>query len=123
MMWFGKPVPRTNILADIATENPVFKFTLYFFRNSFFKLYCIIADALASVYLIRFRNGIRRTGIHTPGTGAAMVGLLIISRQLKVRDDFPDKKEAAVLPVDEVAVFAYPAKSAFLRPHFIHNRC
>ena len=119
---FGKTVPRTHILAHIATEHPVVQFTLKFGRNFIFELNGQIGNTLAAIHHIGLHNGFGRASINTGGTGSAMVGYGSIVFQLQVHDKFSHKVKGAHLLGKEVTVFPDPAQATFCRPCLVQNR-
>src|SRR5438128_2406291 len=61
---FGKTVPRTDILTDIATEDPVLQIGLHHSRQfGIFQLDCAIRDTACAINEIWFNNCAGRTGI------------------------------------------------------------
>src|SRR5690606_8066817 len=60
LMRLRKSVPRANILADITSENPIFKFAPHPRGKFFFKFNGEIRNASRSVYHPWFYNSISR---------------------------------------------------------------
>ena len=68
-----KTIPRTNILTDVATENPVIEAPMKCIRNFFAQFYRKIGDTFLRVEFIGLVEGACRTSIDACGAGAAMI--------------------------------------------------
>src|SRR5690625_6502002 len=65
------PVPRADILADVASENPIL-YHLFFIRaDLLLELNRQIGDAFASIHTVGFGDRIGRACIDAPGAGSA----------------------------------------------------
>jgi len=72
-------------------------------------LYRGVGYAQIRIYNVRLGNGLGRTGIETLGTGTALVRDWSIGIQVHINDKLSNKKPAAVLRRDKIAVFTYPS--------------
>lgn len=73
-MWFRKPVPWANILANVAAKHPVLKFSLHLVRYNFILQFDgKIGNALAPVNRFIRHNGVCRAGLHATFATAAIV--------------------------------------------------
>ena len=101
-MWGAKRVPRTNILTNVTTEDPVIHFILKLLWNRIFQFNCKITNTLAAIHHIRLRNGIGRTGVNTAGTSAAIIFNRTIIFEFKVQNQLRYKKEGTLLFVYQI---------------------
>src|SRR5438105_2859570 len=67
-------VPRANVLADVAAEEPVAEGCAEFARDGAAELNREIADAARGVENVGLRESLRRTGVEAGAAGAAVVG-------------------------------------------------
>ncbi len=85
-MRFGKAVPGTYILADIAAEHPALHFVPELFGDHFFfQLDGEVRNALAAVDKSCIYNSIGGTGIDTaPAAAAEIFGKSVVVIQFEV---------------------------------------
>src|SRR5690606_22161665 len=72
-MRFSKTIPRTNILAYIASKHPVVHFTYKLIMNLVLKFNGQVGDALTSIYNLRRNNSLRGARIDASRTSSAIV--------------------------------------------------
>src|SRR5258706_7996800 len=115
-MWLRKPVPGANILTDVATKNPIFKFALLLEGNFLFQFNGKIGYAFASINNVRLRNGIRWASIHASRACAAIIfkGTIVVQR--KIKNHFSQKEKAAHASIEQQRILSDPAQAGFLCP-------
>ena len=117
LMRGGFPVPRADLLADIATENPVLKFVFIFLRQFTLGFNGMVRDAPACVEQTGCEDGTGRAGIDSTGAAPAeIVDLLLFVLQFQVSDDLADENEGADLWVDQAGILPDPAQAGFFSP-------
>src|SRR5690625_6961813 len=102
------PVPRADILADVASENPIL-YHLFFIRaDLLLELNRQIGDAFASIHTVGFGDRIGRTCIDALGAGSAVIDDGSIIEKGDINDHLSDNKPRVVHFVHVVAVITYP---------------
>lgn len=74
LMSVGKPVPGTNVLADVAAKGPAIEHLLLFGTQVLFLFDAEVADARAAVDDSRLNNGLGRAGVDASRAAAAVIG-------------------------------------------------
>src|SRR5690625_2112523 len=105
------PVPRADILADVASENPILNHLFFIRADLLLELNRQIGDAFASIHTVGFGDRIGRACIDAPGAGSAVIADGSIIDKGDINDHLSDKKPRAVLFVQDVAVFTHPSDS------------
>src|SRR5690606_3514875 len=100
-MWFkcrflmggGEPIPRTHILANIASKYPVFHMSFKSFRDVPFFLDGGIGDTLTPIQEVTFLiDGISRTGIDATPAGSAIILNGLVIGQFDIEQYLAQKK-------------------------------
>src|SRR5690606_39038205 len=102
------PVPRTDVLADVAAEDarrqavaPLFLYrTAHFDRE--------IRQATRGVQLVGGDDGARATGVEAPRARAALIHTRQVGLKVKVRDDLPKEHPRPERRIDQAGVFPNP---------------
>ena len=107
----GVPVPRTDLLTDVTTEDPVADPGPQVRCDRAAILDCERADAAAGVEHPRLHERAGRAGVEAGGAGAAVVHLeRRVGRQVEVGEQRREQKVAAGAGIDEHRVLAEPAQ-------------
>src|SRR5438128_318397 len=106
------PVPRTNFLADVATEEPVANGLAQFFRDRSAQLNREVTDATPRIQLSGSGKGIGWAGVKTGSAGTAVASFVRrINVQFEIEQEGPDKKVTADPFIDQHGVLAKPAEA------------
>src|SRR5690606_32756283 len=98
-------IPGTDVVADVAAEDPPVEFLLELAGNRPLLLDGEIGDAPGGVENPGLHEGRRGAGIEAAGTGAAVVGgERRIRRELEVGEDRPDEEPRSGAGPDEHGV-------------------
>src|SRR5436190_189589 len=73
-------------VANVAAENPIVEFTLYFKRNFFFQFNGEVGNAFATINNVWRDNGFCRAGINALSAGAAIIFYRQVGFQFKVKN-------------------------------------
>src|SRR5947209_5014558 len=87
----GLIVPRTNVLADVATENVMANAFTKLQRNLAAFFNGEVSDAAAGIHLAGCEDGLRRTCINTARAASTTVGSGNIRRQLQRCEHYAEK--------------------------------
>src|SRR5690606_28471147 len=100
-MWFkcrflmggGEPIPRTHVLANIASKYPVFHMSFKSFRDVPFFLDGGIGDTLTPIQEVTFLiDAISSTGIDSTPVGSAIILNLLVMCQFYIEQYLAPKE-------------------------------
>src|SRR5215212_10383039 len=119
---FFKPIPRTNILTDVAAVQPTSQihFSGQLRRTQFDRR---VRNALVRIDYVRLSNRMGGAGVDAKRTRTAVVfnaiGIVI---KFEIQNQLADKYPGAMLRSYDVRVFTEPAQSCAHRPGLVHHR-
>ena len=119
----GKAVPRAYQLAVITAIHTVTNQRTQLLRNGVAQLDCQVGNTQACIQFVGCDDGMGGAGIDAGATAAAMIFARLVNLQGQVSVQLADKKPRAGLLVDQVGVFANPAKAGFLCQRLFKYRC
>src|SRR5258708_8187366 len=99
-------VPRTDVLADVATKDVVSHLVSEFQRNLTTLFNCQVSDAAAGVQLARGDNGVRGTSVNSSGATSATVRYRDSWREIERSKYDSPKKKRAQLARDHARIFS-----------------
>ena len=106
------PIPRADLLADVAAEDPVAHAWPQIQGDGSLAFYRERTDAPRRVEHARLGQRSGRAGVEAGGAGAAVVGLQRrVGRQHDVGEEGREQEVAAGLRIDEHRVLAEPAET------------
>ncbi len=106
----GVPVPGTDLLADVAAEDPVAHLRPELLGDRPLQLDGQVGDAAAGVQLPGAADGVGGAGLDAAGAAPAAIGLEgFVRRQLQGGEQLAQQQPGAQLRVDEDRVLAEPA--------------
>ena len=109
-MRFGKAIPRTHFLADVAAECPTFHsaFELIGYRLAQFN--GEVGDTFGGVEEITFlADSAGRAGVDAAAAGAAVVADGVVVQQRQVADDLGQEKKRTAFRMNAQGMAAVPA--------------
>jgi len=120
----GLAVPRANILADVASEQPLPHFAPQVVRDRAAQLDRQVTDAPPAVELVWPDECVGRAGVEAASTRAAVVGgVRLVVIQFEVGEQRAQKDPTAQPLVDEHGVLADPTDAGQSREVALEQRC
>src|SRR5262249_49778147 len=105
-------IPRTNILADIAPENPVAHTNAEIARYRTSQFNGQVTNAAPGVKLARARKCIRGAGVQTSCTGTTVLPVKrLIRLQLDIEQEGAKEKKGAQARMDQHGVLSEPSQA------------
>ena len=109
------PVPRTHVLADVATEHVVAYAGTHLFRNRAAEFNGEVGDTAAGVECeigTSWNYRLCGAGIDAAGAGAASIGWRLIRFEVERYELLAQEKPGSLSLIDKTSVFSYPAQAA-----------